>query len=56
MEQEELMRALRKLLVFGILFEGIGLVRFEVLLSIFAVCLTIVMCAHFVSARHVNSA
>ena len=55
-EQGVMMRLLRQLLFFGLLFEGLGMFSLKVLLSIVAVCLAIVMCAHFACSRDVNSA
>ena len=56
LEHDGLMRLLRKVLLFVLAFEAIGRFRLEVLLSIIAVCLAIVMCAHFLCNRGVNSA
>ena len=55
-EHGVMMRLLRQLLFFGLLFEGLGMLSLKVLLSIVAVCLAIVMCAHFACSRDVNSA
>ena len=51
-----MMRLLRKLLFFSLVFEGIGMLPLEVLLSTIAVCLAIVMFAHFLFSNRVNSA
>ena len=55
-EHGVMMRLLRQLLFFGLLFEGLGMLSLKVLLAIVAVCLAIVMCTHFVCSRDVNSA
>ena len=56
LKHDQMMRLLRKLLFFGLLFEGIGMLRLNVLLATFAVFLAIVACAHFLLNRGVNSA
>ena len=55
-EHDGMMRLLRKLLFFSLVFEGIGMLPLEVLLSTIAVCLAIVMFAHFLFSNRVNSA
>lgn len=55
-EHDGMMRLLRKLLFFSLVFESIGMLPLEVLLSVIAVCLAIVMFAHFLCSNSVNSA